>query len=78
MEKQFMKYTTFEDIETPIGYLAGFKRNMTTKSYQMYEKEGDIEKLKLFLENEIIDFYYKKSLDIVNPNTFELKYINKN
>jgi len=78
MEHQFAKYTSFEDIANPIGYLSDFKNNMTTKSYQMYEKHGDFEKLKLFLESEIIDFYYKKSLDIVNPDSFELKYINKN
>jgi len=78
MQDQFLNYTKFEDIKTPIGYLSDFKSTMTKKSYQMYEKERDIENLKLFLEEKIIDFYYKKSLDLVNPDTFELKYINKN
>ncbi|MFS4491327.1 hypothetical protein [Maribacter sp. 2308TA10-17] len=78
MQNQFNNFTSKETIERPIGYLLEFKRGMSEKAYLMYEKEPDLQKLKLFLENEIIDFYYKKSLGIVNPETFELKYINKN
>ncbi len=78
MEKQFAGYTSMEKIENPVGYLFEFKRDMATKAYQMYEKDGNVANLKLFIENEIIDFYYKKSLKVVNPEAFELKYINKN
>lgn len=78
IEKQFLKYTTLEDIKKPVGYLIDFKNTTLNTSYQAYEKHGDINTLKLFLEKEIIDQYYKKSLGIVNPEAFELKYINKN
>jgi len=71
-------YSSKEVIEQPNGYLLEFKSSMSEKAFQMYEKEPDLQKLKLFLEREIIDFYYKKSLGIVNPENFELKYTNKN
>ncbi len=78
MEKQFAVLNQKAQIEDPVGYLLEFKRSTTDKTYQMYEKDSDLNELKLFLENQIIDFYYKKSLEVVNPDTFELKYINKN
>jgi len=78
MKSKFDDYSSKEVIEQPNGYLLEFKSSMSEKAFQMYEKEPDLQKLKLFLEREIIDFYYKKSLGIVNPETFELKYTNKN
>ena len=51
---------------------------MLSKAYKDFDTNEDIVRLEELLENEIIDFYYKKSLNTVNPETFELKYINKN
>ena len=65
-------------VEQPIGYLKEFKESMVAKAYENFDGNTDIEQLEFLLENEIIDFYYKKSLRAVNPETFELKYINKN
>ncbi|MEX0274624.1 MAG: hypothetical protein AB3N16_09625 [Flavobacteriaceae bacterium] len=77
MEAQFSSFNDMTSVTQPKGYFIDFKNNMTIHSYKMYDKEPDSEKLELFLEEEIIDFYYKKSLLVVNPETFELKYINK-
>jgi len=78
MEEQFADFTSKETIEQPIGFLEEFKNRMATKAYQRFDDSGDIKELETFLENELIDFYYKKSLKVVNPELFELRYINKN
>lgn len=78
METQFAEFTSKAVIENPVGFLKEFKDTMATKAYQIYDKSKDINALETFLENGIIDFYYKKSLGVVNPELFELKYINKN
>ena len=78
MERQFAVFTDIEVIEKAKGYLREFKDRMSAKSYRLYDQTGNLDELETYLENEIIDFYFKKSLDIVNPDTFELKYINKN
>lgn len=78
MEQQFVAFNNIKVVAQPSDYLKEFKGNMSTKSYQLYEKVADIKKLTLFLENQIIDFYYKKSLETVDPDAFDLKYIYKN
>ncbi len=78
MENNFSRFNEIEDIKQSNGYLKEFKDVMSIKSYKLYDKTGDLDELELYLENEIIDYYYKKSLGIVNPDNFELKYINKN
>ncbi len=78
MEKKFNKFQTKETVEMAQGFLKEYKELMTPVTYKMYDNEGDIQKIEIYLEAEIIDFYYKKSLDLVDPNTFELRYINKN
>ena len=78
MEARFADFNTLEDIAKPTSHLKEFKDVMLIKSYKMYDERADFKALELFLEKEIIDFYYKKSLHIVNPDNFELRYINKN
>ncbi|WP_026809310.1 hypothetical protein [Arenibacter latericius] len=78
MEKEFAQYNSIAVVETPYGHLKGFMDRITTKAYRLYEKNGDLEKLEYLLENEIIDYYYKKSIGTVNPDAYELRYINKN
>ena len=78
MEQQFSEFSSIEVVTQPIGYLKEFKDSMVAKAYENFDGNTDIEQLEFLLENEIIDFYYKKSLRAVNPETFELKYINKN
>ncbi len=78
MEVEFSDFTSIETVKKPIGYLEQFKEIEDSKAYQLYDKNHDIAALELYLEEQIIDYYYKKSLDIVDPERFELKYINKN
>ena len=65
-------------VENPSGYLKEFKKSMAGRSFELFNESGDVEQLEDYLENEIIDYYYKKSLGIVNPDNFELRFINKN
>lgn len=78
METKFANYDTVEDIENPSGYLKGFKDSILIKSYKLYDKTRNVDELEFYLEKEIIDFYYKKSLGITDPDNLELRYINKN
>ncbi|GMN04631.1 hypothetical protein MTsPCn5_00190 [Croceitalea sp. MTPC5] len=78
MQKQFENYVELADIQNAKGYLSDFKRNTSMELYQTYEKNKDIDELKLLLEIQFIDYHYKLSTDLVDPDTFELRYINKN
>ena len=51
---------------------------MATQAFLQYDNVADPTELENYLEIQIIDFYYKKSLNTVNPDLFELKYIDKN
>lgn len=78
MEREFAQYNSMKVVEKPFGYLKEFMDRTTTRAYRLFEETRDVEKLEYFLENEIIDHYYKKSIGTVNPDAFELRYINKN
>ena len=78
MESTFKQFRSMDVVENPSGYLKEFKKSMAGRSFELFYKSGDVEQLEEYLEKEIIDFYYKKSLGIVNPDNFELRYINKN
>jgi len=78
MADRFANYTTLEDISEPKNHLKEFKESLANKAYKLYDKTESFSKLERFLEKEIIDYYYKKSLNIANPDNFELRYINKN
>lgn len=78
MESEFKSINTITHIEKPTGHLRKFIALTATKAYKIFDENKDTEALKYYLENEIIDYYYKKSLGIVNLDNFELRYINKN
>ncbi|MEP2278199.1 hypothetical protein [Maribacter sp.] len=78
MEDRFADFNSLEDIIHAKGNLKEFKKLTSTKSYKMYDKNENPVEIGRYLEEEIIDFYYKKSLNIINPDNFELRYINKN
>ncbi|MEJ1222650.1 hypothetical protein [Sediminicola sp. 1XM1-17] len=78
MQQQFSEFVDMEVVAQPTGDLKEFKETMAPRAYKDFDVNADMERLEELLENEIIDFYYKKSLRTVNPETFELKYINKN
>ena len=78
MEATFKEFTSIEIVQEPTGYLKEFKHWASARSFELFDKTGEVQQLEEYLENEIIDFYYKKSLGIVSPDNFELRYINKN
>lgn len=78
MQKIFMELNSIETILEPKGYLKNFKQLASVEAFRIFDKNKDLYELNDYLENEIIDFYYKKSLRAVNPEDFQLDYINKN
>lgn len=78
MEATFKEFTSIEIVQEPTGYLKEFKQWASARSFELFDKTGEVQQLEDYLEKEIIDFYYKKSLGIVSPDNFELRYINKN
>ena len=57
--------------------MQAFKKKEADKVFRMYEKEKDVEKITVYLESQIIDFYYRRSLKETNPEKIELRYIDK-
>ncbi|TQO39260.1 hypothetical protein GQ41_3932 [Arenibacter algicola] len=78
MQRIFTEFNSIDVVQQPDGYLKDFKRQASVRSFEIYDESRDVNELKDYLENGIIDFYYKKSLGHVNPDDFELRYINKN
>ncbi|QFZ54944.1 hypothetical protein FEZ18_09100 [Oceanihabitans sp. IOP_32] len=77
MEVIFTDFNDSSVVEDPVGHLKEFKNKFELSAFKMFDKSETIEKIEDFLEYELIDFYYKKSLSIVNPNQYELRYISK-
>ncbi|MCM4166765.1 hypothetical protein KCTC52924_01616 [Arenibacter antarcticus] len=78
MENEFAQFNSIQVVKKPYGNLKGFIDRIATRAYRLYEKNRDLDELEYFLENEIIDYYYKKSIGTVSPDALELRYINKN
>lgn len=77
MKKKFDKYTTIEIVKNPDAFMSEFKSGEAQNAYRLYEEEKDVKKINLYLESQIIDFYYNKSTEEVNPDKLELRYIEK-
>ncbi|WP_103069817.1 TonB-dependent receptor [Aquimarina sediminis] len=77
MKKKFDRYTSIEAVIKPDMLVLEFKKNEAKNAYRLYEEETEVKKIKSYLESQIIDFYYQKSLNEVNPDSFELRYIDK-
>ncbi|MCX2680554.1 hypothetical protein OOZ15_11430 [Galbibacter sp. EGI 63066] len=75
MEVQIYGYNSIQHIKEPDALLEEFKEKESEKAYKIYEEYSDLEEISVYLELQMIDFYYKKSLNVVDPNDFELKYI---
>ncbi|MCM4150596.1 TonB-dependent receptor [Arenibacter sp. N53] len=78
MQRIFIEFNSIDVVQEPAGYLRDFKQFASVKSFEIFDNSQDVDELEDYLENGIIDFYYKKSLGLVNPDDFELNYINKN
>ncbi len=76
MKKKFEKYKSFDIVKHPDELMKAFKKTEAVHVYRLYN-ENNIGKIKPYLENQIIDFYYKKSLPEINPEVLDLQYITK-
>ncbi|TPN89250.1 TonB-dependent receptor [Aquimarina algicola] len=78
MKKQFDKYNNIESVKKPDNLIKEFKKNEVENAFKLHlEESDDHKKIKTYLEYQIIDFYYRKSLEEKNKGTLELRYINK-
>ena len=77
MVSKFNTYNGMETIEHPDELLNQFIKKEKNNVFKLYDDNQDIKKIKLYLETQIIDFYYKKSLSEIDPNNFELRYLQK-
>ncbi len=76
MKGKFEHYKTFDIVKNPDELMRAFKKLEAVHVYRLYN-EDKIGKIRSYLENQIIDFYYKKSLPEINPEEFDLQYITK-
>lgn len=76
MREKFEDYTTFQCVELPDDYMLEFKKKQARQMFTFFQ-EKNTDTVHHFLENEIIDFYYKKAVDDIDPDKLELQYINK-
>ncbi|WP_108866377.1 hypothetical protein [Aquimarina aquimarini] len=77
MKKKMDTYTNILSVTNPDELISEFKKREAKNAYKLYEEEDGVKKIKSYLESQIIDFYYHKSLEEVNPDKFELRYIDK-
>jgi len=76
MKGKFEKYKTGDIIKNPDNLISEFKKSKAIHVYRLFNQDK-IEQIRPYLENQIIDFYYKKSLPEINPEVFDLQYITK-
>src|SRR5690606_1756655 len=76
MQPIFNEFNGMEALTKPNNLLAEFMQETKAGSFNLYTADQDVKKINLYLETKMIDFYYKKSLHIIEPENFELRYIN--
>ncbi len=76
MKDKFEKYKSFDIVKYPDDLMKAFKKSEAVHVYRLYNDKR-FDKIKPYLENQIIDFYYKKSLPEINPEILDLQYITK-
>ncbi len=76
MKKKFEKYKNIDIVKNPDELMKAFKKTEAVHVYKLYI-ENDIKRINPYLENQIIDFFYKKSLPEINPEILDLQYITK-
>lgn len=74
---KFNEYKGIVSVKEPNELLGEFKQKEKNNTFNLYDDNQDIKKIRLYLETEIIDFYYKKSLNEITPENFELRYLEK-
>ncbi|MBQ4822472.1 hypothetical protein J8M14_20560 [Aquimarina sp. MMG016] len=75
MKKRFDQYS-INIIDEPDDLVQEFKKAEAMNAYMMF-KEDKVKEIRTYLENQIIEFYYKKSLPEIDPDELELNYTDK-
>ncbi|WP_141239643.1 porin family protein [Croceivirga radicis] len=78
MQQDLEKYTNVYAVKGMEGHLKGFKDKFFIKAKETLEQSGDESILTAWIEREMNIYYYKKSLQLVDPEAFILKYTYKN
>ncbi|WP_103070228.1 hypothetical protein [Aquimarina sediminis] len=76
MKKKIEKYKGMNAIKKPDELIKEFKKVEAMNVFTMIE-EKKIQKINSYLENQIIDFFYKKSLPEIRLGILEFDYIDK-
>ncbi|GAA4106282.1 hypothetical protein GCM10022393_00650 [Aquimarina addita] len=76
MKKKFDTYKGINMVEQPDQLIKDFKQQAAAQVFSLFNEEKKYE-IKTYLENEIIEFYYNKSLAEIDPEILDLQYINK-
>lgn len=76
MKKKIERYRGMDAIKKPDDIIKEFKKVEAMNIFRMIE-EKKIKQINAYLENQIIDFFYKKSLPEIHLDNFELDYIDK-
>src|SRR5690606_39217289 len=67
MESKFYNYDGDKVLNNPDSLLKEFNEKHKASVFKIYDANQTINDIKLYLEAEIIDFYYKSSLNEVSP-----------
>ena len=76
MKKKFETYKGVNMVENPDELITEFKKKESAYIFSVYEIKS-VEEIKRYLENEIIDFYYKKAIIEIDLDKLELLYTKK-
>lgn len=75
MEVHFMNYTGPQSVGEPDKILKAFKKSEAGNVFRMYEEAKTHEEIEPYLELQFIDFFYKQSLEIADPEEIELRWM---
>ncbi|WP_159025580.1 hypothetical protein [Aquimarina sp. Aq78] len=76
MKKKMEKYNGMDAVKKPDKLIKEFKKAEAMNVFTMIE-EKKMEKINSYLVDQIIDFFYKKSLPEIDLDKLELDYIDK-
>lgn len=76
MKKKIEKYKGMDAVKNPDILIAEFKKEEAMNVFTMIEQKK-MEQISAYLENQIIDFFYNKSLPEIDIEDLQLDYIDK-
>ncbi|MDH7444236.1 hypothetical protein [Aquimarina sp. 2201CG14-23] len=76
MKKKFEAYKGIDMVKNPDDLINEFKKAEAGYIFSVFGQKS-VDEIKKYLENQIIDFYYKKAIIEIDPEKLDLQYINK-